>query len=154
MTHQSFALRSPYTEGNSSNWRQQLMQGLLHYDICQPCECRCPGPVFCLLFGVSLDYAPPITGQVTEVTCPVIGRVQPKFTPSKRQKTGSGAKAPGHQHSQYWLDADAIVLKHQAISMHNTHGDHLVLNHQTISIQNIGSMPWCGRVCSWAVVFM
>ena len=32
-----------------------------------------PGPVFCLLLGVSSDYAQPITGQVTEVTCPVIG---------------------------------------------------------------------------------
>ena len=31
------------------------------------------GPVFCLLFGVSSDYAQPITGQVTEITCPVIG---------------------------------------------------------------------------------
>ena len=26
--------------------------------------------------------------QVTEVTCPVIGRAQPELTPSKRQKTG------------------------------------------------------------------
>ena len=30
-------------------------------------------PVFCLLLGVSSDYAQPITSQVTEVTCPVIG---------------------------------------------------------------------------------
>ena len=35
---------------------------------------RSPGPVFCLLLRVSSDYAQPITGQVTEVTCPVIGR--------------------------------------------------------------------------------
>ena len=48
-----------------------------------------PGPVFCLLLGVSSDYAQPITGQVTEVTCPVIGQAQPELTPSKRQKTGS-----------------------------------------------------------------
>ena len=47
-----------------------------------------PGPVFCLLLGVSSDYAQPITGQVTEVTCPVIGRAQPELTQSKRQKTG------------------------------------------------------------------
>ena len=47
-----------------------------------------PGPVFCLLLGVSSDYAQPITGQVTEVTCPVIGWAQPELTPSKRQKTG------------------------------------------------------------------
>ena len=49
-----------------------------------------PGPVFCLLLGVSSDYAQPITGQVTEVTCPVIGRAQPKLTMSKRQKSGAG----------------------------------------------------------------
>ena len=47
-----------------------------------------PGPIFCLLLGVSSDYAQPITGQVTEVTCPVIGQAQPELTPSKRQKTG------------------------------------------------------------------
>ena len=35
-----------------------------------------PGPAFCLC-------------QVTEVTCPVVGRAQSKLTPSKRQKTGS-----------------------------------------------------------------
>ena len=47
-----------------------------------------PGPVFCLLLGVSSDYAQAITGQVTEVTCPVIGRAQPELTTSKRQKMG------------------------------------------------------------------
>ena len=48
-----------------------------------------PGPIFCLLLGtVSSEYAQPITGQVTEVTCPVIGRAQPELTPSKRQKSG------------------------------------------------------------------
>ena len=47
-----------------------------------------PGPIFYLLLGVSSDYAQPITGQVTEVTCPVIGRAQPELTLSKRQKTG------------------------------------------------------------------
>ena len=55
------------------------------------CEYWWPGPVFCLLLGVSSDYAQPITGQVTEVTCPVIGGAQPELTPSKRQKTGPGA---------------------------------------------------------------
>ena len=49
-----------------------------------------PGPVFCLLLGVSSDYAQPITGQVTEVTCPVIGRAQTELTTSKRQKMGPG----------------------------------------------------------------
>ena len=48
----------------------------------------CSGPVFCLLLGVSSDYAQPITGQVTEVTYPVIGWAQPGLTLSKRQKTG------------------------------------------------------------------
>ena len=46
-----------------------------------------PGPVFCLLLGLSSDYAQPITGQVTEVTCPVIGQAPPELTRSKRQKT-------------------------------------------------------------------
>ena len=45
-----------------------------------------------LLLGVSSDYAQPITGQITEVTCSVIGRAQPELTPSKRQKTGPGDK--------------------------------------------------------------
>ena len=37
---------------------------------------------------LSLGYAQPITDQVTEVTCPVIGRYQAELTLSKRQKTG------------------------------------------------------------------
>ena len=41
-----------------------------------------PEPVFCLLLGVSSDYAQPITAQVTEVTCPVIGWAQPELTRS------------------------------------------------------------------------
>ena len=45
------------------------------------------GPVFCPLLGESSDYAQPITGQVTEVTWPVIGWAQPELTPSKRQKS-------------------------------------------------------------------
>ena len=52
------------------------------------------GPVFCLLLGVSSDYAQPITGQVTEVTCPVIGWAQPELTPSTRQKTGPVLSVP------------------------------------------------------------
>ena len=39
-----------------------------------------------LLVRASSDYAQPITGQVTEVTCPVIGRAQLGLSPSKRQK--------------------------------------------------------------------
>ena len=42
---------------------------------------------FCLLLLVSSDCAQPITGQVIEVTCPVIGWAQPELTLSKRQKT-------------------------------------------------------------------
>ena len=55
------------------------------------------GPVFCLLLGVSSDYAQPITGQVTS---PVIGRTQPEPTLSKRQKMGPaerGEAITGHQ---------------------------------------------------------
>ena len=48
------------------------------------------GCVFCLLLRVSSDYAQPITGQVTEVTCPVMVRAQSELTPRKRQKTGPG----------------------------------------------------------------
>ena len=56
-----------------------------------------PGPNFCLLLGVSSDYAQPIIGQVT---CHVIGWAQPELTPSKRQKTGPGTIAPPYQISQ------------------------------------------------------
>ena len=48
------------------------------------------GPVSSPLLGESSDYAQPITGHVTEVTCPVIGQARPELTPSKRQKTGPG----------------------------------------------------------------
>ena len=43
-----------------------------------------------LLLGVSSNYAQPITDQVTEVTCSVIGRAQPELTPIKRRKTDPG----------------------------------------------------------------
>ena len=49
------------------------------------------GPFLCLLLVVSSDYAQPITDQVTEITCPLIGRAQSERTPSKRQKMGPGA---------------------------------------------------------------
>ena len=48
------------------------------------------GPIFWLLLGVSSNYAQPNTGQVTEVTCPVIGCAQPELTPCMRQKMGPG----------------------------------------------------------------
>ena len=56
-----------------------------------------PGLIFCLLLRVSSDYAQPITGQVTEVTCPVSGQAQPELTLSKRQRMG-----PGHQQEMDW----------------------------------------------------
>ena len=60
----------------------------------QMASLQCPnsGSIFCLWLGVSSGYAQPITGQVTSVTCPVIGRAQPELTPSKRQKSS-------HRHS-------------------------------------------------------
>ena len=61
------------------------------------------GPVFCLLLGVSSDYAQPITGQVTEVTCPVIGWGQPELTPSKRQKMGPRLGRDTDNHSKMHL---------------------------------------------------
>ena len=50
--------------------------------------CCQPGPVFFPLLRVSSDYAHPITGQITEVTCRVIGWTQRELTLSKRYKTG------------------------------------------------------------------
>ena len=38
------------------------------------------------MLRVNSDYAQPITGQVTEVTCPVIGRAQPEITPARDRK--------------------------------------------------------------------
>ena len=70
--------------------------------------CLVTGLVFCLLLGGSSDYAQPITGHVTEVTCPVIGRAQPELTPSKRQKTGPGEVSDvslmicSHGSCKYW----------------------------------------------------
>ena len=65
---------------------------------------RKPGPVFCLLLNVSSDYAQPITGQVTKVTCPVIGWAQPERTPSKRPKTGpDGVRLQMGKSQQYCL---------------------------------------------------
>ena len=57
-------------------------------------------PRFCLLLGVSSDYAQLITGQVTEVTCPVIGRAQPELTPSKKTKTGPVLMMDGFSYIQ------------------------------------------------------
>ena len=86
--------------------------------------CPLPGPIFYLLLGVSSDYAQPITGQVTEVTCPVKGRAQSELTPSKRQKTdperrlhwavnGLLPKAPDH-----YLSLTSFILMSSWISNH------------------------------------
>ena len=48
--------------------------------------------------GVSSDYAKLITGQVTEVTCPVIGRAHREFTPSKKHKTVPDLSHPATPH--------------------------------------------------------
>ena len=71
---------------------QGLLLQIINKNTLETCKNPRPtsGPVFCLLLGVSSDYAQPITVQVTEVTCPVIGRAQPELTSSKRQKTGPG----------------------------------------------------------------
>ena len=55
--------------------------------------------VYCFLLGVSSDYAQPITGQVAEVTCPVIGRAQPELALSKRLKMGPGSSMHNQSHS-------------------------------------------------------
>ena len=70
-----------------------------------------PGPIFCLLLRVSSDCAQPITGQVTEVTCPVIGWAQPELTPSKRQKQAQ--KKEVSQIQQLWIliTADTCVKR-------------------------------------------
>ena len=67
-------------------WQQQILNHTLNPQ--KTPHTSPPGPVFCLLLGVSSDCAQPITGQVTSVTWPVIGWAQSELTPSKRQKTG------------------------------------------------------------------
>ena len=74
------------------------------------------GPVFCLLLGVSSDYAQPITGHVTEVTCPVIGQAQHELTPSRRQKTGPD-----------FIDVVSTHSIHMQQEAHHPHGLHHTL---------------------------
>ena len=50
---------------------------------------------FLSLAGSKLSYAQPITGQVTEVTCPVIGRAQPELTPSKGHRKQAESEITG-----------------------------------------------------------
>ena len=48
--------------------------------------CICSRPVFCLLLGVSSDYAQSITDQFTKVTCPVIGTHSLNLLPAGDRK--------------------------------------------------------------------
>ena len=54
------------------------------------------------------DYAPPITIQITEVICPVIGRAQPERTMNKRQRTGPDLKSWEHELITEWLPHETI----------------------------------------------
>ena len=71
--------------------------------------CNRPGPVFCLSLGVSSDYAQPIAGRVTEVTCLVIDQAQPELTPNKRQKTGPEYPLLPHFYPRTALAASVCV---------------------------------------------
>ena len=79
--------------------------------------CCITGPVFCLWLRVSLDCAQPITGQVTEVTWPVIGLAQPELTLSKIQKMGPGLRRNYSTNFLHSVDShhchyDVIKWKH------------------------------------------
>ena len=87
------------TSGNKSLYEPMLTKINVTnvYEVTRPQWVKSTGSVFCLLFRVRSVYDQPITGQVTEVTCPMIGRAQPELTPSKRQKTGLDlARRPKH----------------------------------------------------------
>ena len=71
---------------------------------------KTPEPVFCLLLRVTTDYAQPITGQVTEVICPVIGWAQPELTLSRRQKSGPRFCEIAHLQAQWRKISDPIYI--------------------------------------------
>ena len=48
-----------------------------------------PGPVFCVMLGVSWGCARPVAGQITSVSWPMFGWAYSEFAPSKRQKMGT-----------------------------------------------------------------
>ena len=110
------------------------------------------GSVFCLLLRVSLDYAQPITGRVTEVTCPVIGWAQPELTPSKRQKTG-----PGHSYdcwdvmtcAESWPDW-IIIKNYSKIKFHKIS----IMSSWDISKMFPWSFVWGEPCLAWLAVFM
>ena len=73
--------------------------------------------VFCLLIRVRSDYCQPMRGQVTEVTCSVIGQVQPELTPSKRQKTGTGFQI-GDQHISHFfaVSCECQLIQYKSVA--------------------------------------
>ena len=90
------------------------------------------GPVFCLLLGVSSDYAQPITGKVSEVTCPVIGWAKPELTRSKRQKTGP---------DQIWGYIDTSMFTHCSLMMPHVDTD---LSQHWLGNVDLSSVSFCG----------
>ena len=89
---------------------------------------RRTGPVFCLLLRVSSDYAQPIAGQVTEVTCFVIGWAQPELT--RRQKTGP---------AQWWRGPQFPVELFVNIPTRS----HLYYMFRSSTISNNKTIWWC-----------
>ena len=109
-------------------------------------ETRClplvrPGPVLCLLLRVSSDYAQPIIGQVTEITCPVIGQAQPELTLSKRQKTGPGL----HYQTECPLTNQ---LSYQGLT-HWGRVTHICIGKQTIIGSDDGLSPGRRQAIIW-----
>ena len=83
-----------------------------YHDITRPQQTR-TWHVFCLFLRVSSEYVQPITGQVTDVTCPVIGRAQPDLPPSKKQITGTDRELCAFSHTLFiphLLDSDINVM--------------------------------------------
>ena len=98
------------------------------------------GPVFCILLGVSSDCAQPITGQVTEVTCPVIGRAQPELIPTKRQKTDPGLSSK--------TERRRLLRSDVRLSLQFDHHDVINLR---LHLQTLMSMRWLLRLYPWHI---
>ena len=77
------------------------------------------------MLGVSSDYAQPITGQVIEVTWPVIGRAQAELTPRMRQKTESRPQ---------WVNLRMSLLMNQPM-LHQIDTLHPLIGPQTPTSQ-------------------
>ena len=115
-------------------WVNYNVFSLLVYGLDGQEQSYTSGPVFCLLLRVSSDYTKPITGQVTEVTCPVIGRAQPQLTPSKRQKKGP-EQDPN-------VSADGL-----ASCLWNVLGQWTQTD--SLSIEQVSCFPSCNRKLYW-----